>query len=203
MQIYKLQHKNTDTTSRKRLLMLLIGLLVVILLVTLLEKTNTTHFFHTPVSATQTANQATKGEPASGQQPSATASSSSTSNGTMGDNNDKNNVSGQTSNNVTLEKPNGSFVSNYNPVLESVSGRNVMNSVCNTTPGATCKITFTKDNIVKSLDARVTDKGGSAYWTWTLQDIGLTEGKWQIQAIASLNDQTQSTTDSLPLEVTK
>lgn len=97
--------------------------------------------------------------------------------------------------------PFGSFVSNHQPELESAWELNRMQSVCNTTEGATCKISFTKGSETKSLSAQKTDKEGAAYWSWTLQEVGLTEGTWKITASATLNGQTSSASDPINLEV--
>jgi hypothetical protein len=97
--------------------------------------------------------------------------------------------------------PFGSFVSNHQPELESAWELNRMQSVCNTSPGASCKISFTKGGETKSLSAQKADKEGAAYWSWTLQEIGLTEGVWKITATATLNGQTSSASDPINLEV--
>jgi hypothetical protein len=49
----------------------------------------------------------------------------------------------------------------------------------------------------------VTDGGGSTYWSWTLQNVGLTAGSWQVKAITTLGSQTQSTTDTMALVVSQ
>lgn len=102
---------------------------------------------------------------------------------------------------VNLTAPTGDFVSNHHPNLDGDPAPSAITSVCTTTPGAKCQITFTKDGITKSLPNETTDRGGSAYWNWKLSDIGLSTGMWQVKAIATLGSQTQSTTDALVLEV--
>lgn len=99
--------------------------------------------------------------------------------------------------------PNGNFVSNHHPNLSGSPAPNAMTSVCNTSAGASCTITFTNiaTNVIKPLPTQTTDKGGSAYWDWRLQDIGLTTGTWKIEAIARLGNQTQSAQDEMNLEV--
>ena len=141
------------------------------------------------------ANQSTKGEP---------ASSSSTGAKTIGDNSsgepgDQKSDNGGSST-LTLLDPTGNFVSNHHP------GENgsptTETSVCTTTPGASCKVSFTKDDVTKSLDAQTTDRGGSAYWSnWKPADLGLTSGSWQVQAIATLNGQTKTADDATALVV--
>jgi hypothetical protein len=105
---------------------------------------------------------------------------------------------------IHLETPTGNFVSNHRPSLSANATMNEEQSVCNTTPGATCQIKFTKGNITKTLPLQITDRGGATYWSWKIQDkdIGLSTGSWQIQAVATLGNQTQTASDSLNLEVT-
>ncbi|SRR6266702_1936872 len=103
---------------------------------------------------------------------------------------------------ATLIVPSGNFVSNHHPNLSSSPAPNILNSVCATTPGASCVISFTKDGTTRSLPAQTTDRGGSTYWNgWSLQSIGLTSGSWQIQATATLNGKSLHTTDALALVV--
>jgi len=94
--------------------------------------------------------------------------------------------------------PSGNFVSNHHP---SLSSQPLESSVCTTTPGASCQIIFTQDNITKELPARTTDSNGSAFWDWKLQDYGLSTGSWKVEATATLNGQNKSATDSISLEV--
>lgn len=98
-----------------------------------------------------------------------------------------------------LLSPYGSFVSNHHiplgssPVIEQ--------STCNTNPGAACYIKFSKDGVVRNLATQTTDASGVTSWTWDVQQAGLTQGSWQITAIASLGSQTKTTNDSLNLEI--
>jgi len=104
--------------------------------------------------------------------------------------------------NVGPATPSGAFVSNHKPSL-SVSGRNQMASACSTTEGAVCVISFTKEGVTKSLEAKQTDKKtGSVTWEWTLQEVGLTAGLWKVKAIATLGGQSKTAEDPLMLEVT-
>lgn len=104
---------------------------------------------------------------------------------------------------LTLVAPTGSFVSNHQPNLDGSPAPNLESSVCNTTPGATCMITFTKDGATKSLEERTADVNGSVYWDWKIQDIGLTVGIWKIQAVASLNGKSLITADAVNLKVSE
>jgi len=97
---------------------------------------------------------------------------------------------------------NDGLVSNHQPSLSSSWGTNQESSVCNTSPGATCQITFTSNGVTKSLASEQADSTGAAYWNnWTLQSIGLTEGSWTITATATLNGQTSHVTDPINLKV--
>lgn len=100
-----------------------------------------------------------------------------------------------------LIAPTGSFVSNHHPNLSGSPAPNQEQSVCNTTPGATCDIEFTNNGITKSLGAKTADSSGATYWTWTLQSIGLAHGSWKITAKATLNNQTKTAIDALLLDV--
>jgi hypothetical protein len=105
--------------------------------------------------------------------------------------------------NTPPEKPSGIFVSNHRPSLSGENLANQINSVCTTTSGAICTIVLTKDGKSISLPKQGTDNGGSTYWTWKLQDYGITEGTWRIKAVATLNGQTVTADDSVDMVVSK
>lgn len=100
--------------------------------------------------------------------------------------------------NTPVKEPSGTFVSSHHV---SLSAPGAIQSTCNTTAGAKCSITFTKNGVTKSLGEKQTDADGVAYWTWTLQEKGISAGSWAITAIASLGTQTKTTNDPLSLEV--
>lgn len=102
---------------------------------------------------------------------------------------------------AVLKAPFGTFVSNHHPSLSGTTSPSTEESTCNTTPGATCYIEFTKESTVKQLPAATADSSGAVSWNWDVKQAGLTVGTWQIKAIASLNGQTKSAQDSLALEV--
>lgn len=157
-----------------------------------LELTGVTHIFHKkPVAVVSGGSFNTKGEPKQTKpaaQSGAIGSSSASS-------------SKSTSVATTLITPSGDFVSNHRPNLSGSPAPNTESSVCATTPGATCTISFTMGGVTKSLEARTTDSNGAAFWDWKLQDIGLTAGTWKIQASASLNGQTKTASDAIDLVV--
>lgn len=101
--------------------------------------------------------------------------------------------------------PSGTFVSNHgispSPPVTQVFEES---SVCNTTSGATCYISFTNGDITKVLPTELTDSSGAAYWnSWTPSSVGLTAGNWTVKAIAASTTQTVTTQDSRQLEVSE
>ncbi len=148
----------------------------------------------------RTANSYTKGQPAgsSGSSSSGNQSSSgqSTTSGSQ--------KGGSGGSSAVVITPSGNFVSDHHPNLSGSPAPNTLTSVCNTTPGAACQISFTMDGVTKSLPSQTTDSGGSTYWTnWKLQDVGLTAGTWKVQATASLDGQTQTAYDAMDLVVSQ
>jgi hypothetical protein len=109
---------------------------------------------------------------------------------------DKFSTSAQSSKGLRVPSNEG-LVSNHSPKA-SLPGEQ---SVCSTTPGASCYIGFTKDGATKKLEAQTTDSQGFAYWTWDINSAGLAEGSWTITATAMLNGQTKSANDPIELVV--
>ncbi len=103
--------------------------------------------------------------------------------------------------NITPKMPTGVFVSNHHPSLNGVPTPSTINSTCSTTPGAFCTITFTQGNSIKSLPKQQTNSSGNAEWNWSLQQIGLTTGSWNISATASNGELVSTASDAMPLEV--
>jgi hypothetical protein len=194
-------HKSKSRTLKTRKKMLA-GLVVLVLISLLgLELTNTTHIFHDkkgkpavisgagtldkginsssadPVSA-QPQSQPTNSNKSLGSTPPAASTPAST---------------------APPKTPYGNFVSNHYPG----SGGSSLDeqSACNTTPGATCSITFTKAGTTKSLQPKTADSDGSVIWNWKPHDTGITAGSWKITAVATLNGQTASADDQISLEI--
>ena len=94
--------------------------------------------------------------------------------------------------------PYGDFISNHHPGGAAPTAEA---SVCNTTVGAICYIQFTMSGSVKKLSPQTTGSNGATYWYWDVKDAGLSQGSWTVTAIASLNNQTKTATDSQPLVV--
>jgi flagellar hook assembly protein FlgD len=102
---------------------------------------------------------------------------------------------------AALVKPYGTVVSNHHPNLSGSPAPSSEESVCQTAPGATCYIQFTKGSTVKKLPAEKADSSGSANWNWDVKQAGFSTGSWTIQAVASLNGKTMTAQDDLKLEV--
>lgn len=195
--MYKKSSTRRKANFKKRWLVTLASILVTVLAIgSVLYATDGFPFNDKeddkPTVTETTANSETKGEPQSdsnrnqdGSVPSDNKSQTNTTNN-------------NTDPSADLKKPEGNFVNNHRPSLSDSSS---MQSSCVTTPGATCQIIFTKDGVTKTLPAQKTDAGGGTYWTWTLQDIGLTAGTWKIQAKATLGSQIETTDDAVNLEV--
>lgn len=173
-------------------------LLLIVVIVAVLELTGATHIFHRakPPVVVSGSSFNTKGEPSANK----SKTTSSQNNGNSSTTDQKSSISNAQK---TLIMPSGSFVSNHHPNLSGSPAPNSMTSVCNTMPGASCKITFTNGSTTAELPSHTVDANGSAYWTWKLQDIHLTVGSWKIQAIASLNGQSKSASDAMDLVVSQ
>lgn len=178
-------------------LLALVIVLVAAAVVAILELTNTTHFFHhdNPPAAT---GPETKGEinNTSDKSVQDTQSNNSSTN-----NKNQSSPSNGSTSTLPLTTPLGNFVSDHHPNLSGNPAPNQMASSCTTTVGANCQITFTMGSTTKSLTAKTTDAQGSVYWSWTLQNVGLTEGSWTVEAIATLNGNTKTATDAESLVV--
>jgi hypothetical protein len=172
----------------------LFALVGVVLLVAVLEFTNQTHFFHkrsiavipsTPDGKSSTA-QTTTSASSPSQPPGSTGSQKR----------------GGVVTTTTLAEPFGTFVSNHTPGKDGAPTHE--ESVCNTTPGASCYVQFAKGDAIRKLDAQVVDSTGAAYWSWDVNDakgVGLTTGSWKVSAVATLDGQTKTSNDVIPLEI--
>lgn len=200
------RYNQPKRSLKKPLLVSLIAILAAIGVLAALELSGTTSFIlDKKTAAPRTATQYTKGEapaqtPASGQSGNI-GSQPKDSDGTWSSDN-KTPGNTESPSNTKLDKPTGNFVNNHRPRLSESDDRlKVMQSSCVTTPGASCQIIFTKGSTTKTLPAQKTDAGGGTYWNWKLQDVGLTEGAWKVQAKATLGTQTETAEDAAPLEV--
>jgi hypothetical protein len=198
-----LKTKSTSPTSRSRktispLWYVVAAVFLILAVGVVLELTNVTHVFHKSLPIT-TASEETKGEPgaSAGSQTSTKKSNATTSDNQTQPGDQKSDGGGDST--ASLLAPSGVFISNHHPG-ENGSPMSET-SVCTTTPGATCQIAFTKDGVTKSLQTQTTDRGGSTYWnSWNPGEL-LTPGSWRVQATASLNGQSKSSTDAIELVV--
>jgi hypothetical protein len=161
----------------------------------LLELTNTTHILHKngsqPEKSTNNGQSTNQGDGSATKTPQGTTTQTDAT--TLS--NDTKQTKAQAS---ILIEPTGNFVSAHKNVPKSAS----LSSVCNTTSGAECKIVFTNGSTSKSLDSQTTDSNGSSFWnSWSPESIGLTSGAWQVQAMATLNGQSKTSTDAMKLEI--
>lgn len=193
------QHRLTNTRW-----LFIVSFLGLTLIIALLELTNVTHLLHrtTGVSLIPTTDTNT---------PSTVTPKPSSNNDTRPTNDSPTNSSQpvqakspdaaapSSGQGTEFIAPRGSFVSNHSP------GKNgsptAEQSVCTTTPGASCYIQFVKDGVVKKLDAKIVDGSGSVVWSWDVKDAGFAAGAWQITAVSSLSGQTKSTIDSIVMEI--
>lgn len=136
----------------------------------------------------------------------ASASKSKTKNATGSQNSgsspsDKTQASGSPTGTTssTLIAPFGTFISNHKPGQNGSPTSE--QSVCNTTPGATCDIQFVNGSVSKSLGAQVANSNGTAYWSWDINGGTLAPGSWRVTAVVKLNGQTKTTSDPTLLEV--
>lgn len=108
--------------------------------------------------------------------------------------NDKQNNAAAGSGSVAI--PEGNFVSSHRANMTST-----IESVCTTTSGASCDISFTKDGVTKTLGRKDVNNAGAASWIWTPASIGLTPGSWAITATAQLGGAQAPSKDPINLEV--
>lgn len=189
-----MQTKYIQPSKYKPFLYMLLVAVLVISIIIGLEATNTTHFFHkSPPMSGFKSTPTTGGGSADNQKGEHNLSSSQSSTPPN---------SGPASSNpqVSLITPFGNFVSNHTPGQNGTPENET--SVCNTSSGAKCQIIFTSGSDTKTLPAQMTDLAGETFWNnWAPSDIGLTKGSWRITAIASLNGQTKTASDSRELQI--
>jgi hypothetical protein len=187
----KVRRNSIKRMYRNKWLLIVFAAIVIL---TLLEFTNTTHLLHSKKAVSGTI---PSSSPINTSSSSAKPESGSTGSATPpAANNEKQNQTPPVSTNAPLQAPYGTFVSNHHPDANTSE-----ESVCSSTPGASCVIKFTQGNVVKTLSAQAVDGTGTTYWSWNVKQAGLTSGSWTVAAIANLNGQTKSTQDSLALEI--
>ncbi len=187
--------RNVRFSSRSKIVVIIDMLAFVAILITVLEVTNVTNFFH------RTAKSGTIPVV-----PAASVKSTKKTDGSSQPTSQKPNSVGTpvtvpASDSRTPATPYGSFVSNHHPNLSGSPAPSTEQSVCTTTPGASCYIQFTQNGVVKKLASQVADSNGLTAWTWDVNQAGFTEGTWEITVVATINDQSKSAKDSMALVV--
>jgi hypothetical protein len=161
------------------------------------------YIHHNDRTTAVTASAYTKGVVSNSARPNQAKSSQSAPSTATGSVDGSTTTGSQTVSAAALTAPSGDFVSDHHPNLSGSPAPNSMTSVCSTTPGATCQISFMQGNTIVSLSKKVADAGGGAYWKYTLQSIGLTSGSWTIIATATLDGQIKSASDVMDLVVSQ
>lgn len=189
-----------------RKLVLIGGLVAISLLVGVLELTNTTHVFHKRKTISgiipSTSNPSQSPSPSVTTDKVAGSDTPPASSGASAAASPKADTAISGAQGPLLE-PYGTFVSNHSPSLSDTNGApSGEQSVCITSAGASCYITFKRLGIVKTLETKIADSKGSVYWDWDVNKAGFSAGSWQITATATANGQTKSVNDTLDLKVT-
>jgi len=171
----------------------LLGVFVIVAVFTVLELTNTTHFFHHQQIGSgiiPSRNPKTQTPPENQSGPASQSTK-----------NNKNPADNQAPTSGSLIAPYGTFISNHWPNLDGSPAPSQEQSRCQTSPGASCYITFKNNGVVKTLAPQNADNEGTVIWNWDISKAGFTEGTWKINVIASLNGTTKTANDSMNLEV--
>jgi hypothetical protein len=197
---YKATHRRKSKSSNGLLLKIGCILLLLVLVIGMLEVTNKTHLLHKPKvppvipstpSGAKPAAGANKAAPSSSAYPNSPVSTKSSSP-----------AGGGAATGQDLVAPYGTFVSNHSPGQNGAPDQE--QSVCTTSPGASCYIKFTNtaSNESTRLASQTTDSNGTTIWNWdVIKDAHLTQGQWQITAVATLSGQSKSTDDPLKLVI--
>lgn len=110
-----------------------------------------------------------------------------------------------TASGTSSSSPSGTLVAPYRVTYASnhtpTSAGDTELSSFTTTPGASCRIEFTKEGVIRSLQTKPADSNGTVVWYWKPSQVGLTAGSWKITAVATLNGQTKSSSDLILLQV--
>ncbi len=177
----------------------ILGFVLIGVVLAILELTNTTHLLHKPKTTSSTIPAASSNSSGSSNtENNGQSTPPSSSNSTPAPSTETPKSPGTPS---SLLDPNGTLVSNHRPNLSGSPTNRQEQSACNTTPGATCSIIFTKDGITKTLEAKQADSNGAVIWNWDVKTAGFTVGSWKITAVATLKGQTKSASDALNLEI--
>lgn len=143
----------------------------------------------------------TVSHPGSSTTVSSSTGSSTPTTETVPDSKPTTSVSGTTVPTTPPETPTGLFLNTHTLSLNGGAVPSGGESVCKTTPGATCNIRFTSGGVVKELGAKVAGPDGIVAWSWTPAEVGLTAGQWQVEIIAARGNYTAVADDPLGLQV--
>lgn len=194
---FKAGQRTTKNPVNKWFILAGVATLILVATIAILELTNTTYLLHDEVASSGTIPSDISSE--SNNEDSAESSSTDTEE-------DSNNTTPEKPKNTStttssdLIEPFGNFVSNHRVVLSDPASTQ-QQSLCNTTPGATCYIKFTKGSAVRELEAQTANENGVAAWSWDVKKSGLTTGEWLVTAVTKLGDQQKTAEDSIKLEV--
>ena len=183
---------NRLSRSKLNWKILLVLLVVALLILTILEVTNKTHFVGKEKAPNVIPSSNNKKE-----QKLASTKNESTSPGLVIKNNNESEKLPAASSSNLLE-PSGSFVSNHKPGKGDSPTQE--QSVCNSTPGASCYIQLanTESGEITKLTPQTIGSDGSTFWSWNA--ASLTKGSWKITAVVTLAGSSKSASDSLNLE---
>ena len=102
---------------------------------------------------------------------------------------------------IAPDTPSGLFLNTHVLSLGGTNAPSAGQSVCKTSPGATCEIRFSNDSGTHTLAAKVAGADGIAQWSWTPADVGLTVGHWTVDIVASRGAATVTANDPLGLQI--
>jgi hypothetical protein len=100
-----------------------------------------------------------------------------------------------------LLPPTGTFLSSHRLSLSGAGAPGNARSVCRTSPGAKCWLTFSKDGKNVSFLARTVGDDGVASWDWSPADIHLTAGHWDVTVTAERGSEQQVVDEAIGLDV--
>ncbi len=190
-----------NTKQKKKFVTIAIVLLLLLLITTawyvLVKRSHSTNQQKSPTIKTQNGGRATSDQNVPSETHVATPGTSSI----IPTGKDETSTTSNIDSNTTPSAPIGAFVSNHKPNLGGTPTPNSIVSSCTTTPGAWCKISFSKAGVVKSLPSQQTDSNGNTTWNWTLQNLGLSEGSWKITATAINGSLSSSSSDAMDMAV--
>lgn len=100
-----------------------------------------------------------------------------------------------------LLPPSGTFLSSHKLSLSGTGAPSNARSVCRTSPGASCWLTFSNDGRNVSFLAEKVDASGVATWDWSPTDIQLTIGHWDVTVTAERGSEQQVVEEAIGLDV--